>query len=48
MGSLAGLGLADERYGFGHRYGGVDSPEFLARNPNGTVPVVRDDDGEPL
>ncbi len=42
------LGLAHERYDFGHRYGGVDTPEFLAMNPNGLVPVVRDGDGEPL
>ena len=48
MWSIAELGLAHERYDFGHRYGGVDTPEFLAMNPNGTVPVVRDDDGEPL
>jgi glutathione S-transferase len=48
MWSIAELGLAHERYDFGHRYGGVDSPEFLAMNPNGTVPVVRDNDGEPL
>ena len=29
-------------------YGGLDTPEFLAMNPNGTIPVLRDDDGEPL
>jgi glutathione S-transferase len=48
MWSIAELGLPYERYDFGHRYGGVDTPEFLAMNPNGTVPVVRDGDGEPL
>jgi glutathione S-transferase len=48
MWSIAELGLPYERYDFGHRYGGVDTAEFLAMNPNGTVPVVRDGDGEPL
>jgi glutathione S-transferase len=42
------LGLAYRRHDVGHKYGGNDTPEFLAMNPNGTVPVVRDDDGEPL
>jgi glutathione S-transferase len=48
MWAIGELGLACERYDFGHRFGGVDSPEFLAMYPNGTVPVVRDDDGAPL
>ncbi len=42
------LGLAYKRYDVGHRYGGNDTPEFLSMNPNGTVPVVRDGDDEPL
>ena len=42
------LGLPYERHDAGHRYGGTDTPEFLAMNPNGTVPVLRDGDGEPL
>ena len=48
MWAIGELGLPYERYDFGHRFGGVDRPEFLAMNPNGTVPVVRDDDGAPL
>jgi glutathione S-transferase len=48
MWSAAELGLACERYDCGHRYGGLNTPEFLAMNPNGTIPVLRDDDGEPL
>jgi len=36
------------RHDVGHTYGGNDTPAFLAMNPNGTVPVVRDDGGEPL
>lgn len=39
------LGLAYERHDVGHRFGGNDTPEFLAMNPNGTVPVLRDEDG---
>lgn len=42
------LGLPYVRHDVGHRYGGNDTPEFLTMNPNGKVPVVRDDDGEPL
>ena len=48
MWSIGELGLAYERYDCGHRYGGLDTPEFLSMNPNGLIPVVRDDDGEPL
>ena len=48
MWSIAEMGLAYERYDVGHRFGGLDTPEYLAMNPNGTIPVVRDDDGEPL
>jgi glutathione S-transferase len=42
------LGLAYQRHDAGHHYGGTDTPEFLAMNPNGTVPVLRDSEGEPL
>ena len=48
MWTVAELGLAYERYDLGHRFGGLNTPEFLAMNPNGTIPVVRDDDGEPI
>ncbi|RBP08595.1 glutathione S-transferase [Roseiarcus fermentans] len=48
MWTVAELGLPYERYDFGHRFGGVDTPEFTAMNPNRTVPVLRDGDGEPL
>lgn len=42
------LGLPYERFDVGHTYGGNDTQEFLAMNPNGTVPVIRDGDGQPL
>lgn len=42
------LNLPYERYDIGHLYGGNDTPEFLAMNPNGTVPVIRDGEGEAL
>ena len=48
MWAIGELGLAYERHDVGHRYGGNDTAEFLAMNPNGTVPVLRDGDGEPL
>ena len=37
------LGLAYEREDIGRQFGGNDTPEFLALNPNGTVPVIVED-----
>ena len=48
MWTVAELDLPYERYHFGHRFGGLDTSEFLAMDPNGLVPVLRDGDGEPL
>lgn len=48
MWCIGELGLDYERHDAGHRYGVVDTPAFLAMNPNGTVPVLRDGDGDPL
>lgn len=48
MWCIGELGLPYERQDIGHRFGGNDTPEFLAMNPNGTVPVLRDGDSEPL
>ena len=42
------LGLAFQRHDIGHKYGDQDTPDFLAMNPNSTVPVLMDGDGEPL
>ncbi len=48
MWCIGELGLAYERHDAGHIYGVVDTPAFRAMNPNGTVPVLRDGDDEPL
>lgn len=48
MWGVGELGLPYERRDAGFRYGVVDTPEFLAMNPMGLVPVIRDGDGPPL
>jgi glutathione S-transferase len=37
------LGLDYERVDVGGKFGGNDTPEYLAMNPNGLVPVIEDD-----
>lgn len=37
---VAELGVAHEHVELGGRFGGLDAPEFLAKNPHGTVPVI--------
>lgn len=44
MWALAELGLKYERLDYGHSYGGNDTPDYLAMNPNGLVPTFRDGD----
>lgn len=44
MWTIAELGLTAERIDVGFGFGGNDTPEFLAMNPNGLVPVL--DDGQ--
>ena len=44
MWCIGELGLEYKRHDIGHRFGGNDSEEFLALNPNGTVPVLQDGD----
>lgn len=48
MWCIGELGLPYERHDAGHRYGGTDTLGFLAMNPNGTVPVLRDGAREPI
>lgn len=44
MWAIAELGLEHRRLDVGHAFGGNDTPEFLAMNPNGLVPVIQDGD----
>lgn len=44
MWALAEIGLDYERLDYGHSFGGNDTPEYLAMNPNGLIPVMRDGD----
>lgn len=41
------LGIGHERYDAGLQFGVNHTPEFLAMNPNGLVPVITDD-GDPI
>lgn len=44
MWTLAEIGLEHERLDYGHGFGGNDTPEYLAMNPNGLIPTLRDGD----
>ena len=48
MWGIAELGLEYHRHDVGHRFGGTDTDEFRAMNPNRTVPVLQDGEEEPL
>src|SRR3954453_16974387 len=37
------LGLAYQRHDVGGRFGGVDTPRYLALNPVGLIPTIEDD-----
>lgn len=41
---VAELGLPHTRKDFGGSFGGTDTPDFLAMNPMGRVPVIQDED----
>lgn len=42
--ALEELGLGYEHIPLGGKYGGNDAPQYLAMNPNGLVPTLRDGD----
>ena len=46
--ALDELGLAYNRLDAGYIYGIVDTPAFLAMNPNGRIPVLIDDGSAPI
>lgn len=48
MWAIGELGLPYERNDVGFIYGGNGTAEFLAMNPNGTVPVLKDGDKEAI
>ena len=48
MWCIGELGLAYQRVEAGHVHGVTGTTAFLAMNPNGTVPVLRDDAHEPI
>lgn len=48
MWCIAELDLPFERIDAGLMYGVTDTPEYLAMNPNGTVPTIIDGDNPPL
>lgn len=41
--TLGELGLEYQRHNVGGSFGGLDTPEMLARNPNAVVPTLEDD-----
>jgi glutathione S-transferase len=43
--TLAELGVEHERIDAGHGFGVTNTPEYLAKNPNGTVPTLEEPDG---
>lgn len=44
MWAVAELGLEHERIDWGGAFGGNDDPEYRAMNPNGLIPVMKDED----
>ena len=44
MWTAAELGLEVDRKDVGGAFGGLDTPEYLAMNPNGRIPTIQDGD----
>lgn len=45
MWAVGELGLEVDRVDIGGPFGGNDQPDYLAKNPNGLVPTLEEDDG---
>lgn len=45
MWAIGELGLEHERIDVGGSFGGLDAPDFAAKNPNRLIPVIKDGDG---
>lgn len=48
MWAIGELGLEYKRHDIGHVFGGNDTADYLAMNPHGKVPMIRDGDGPPI
>jgi glutathione S-transferase len=48
MWCIGELGLNYQRVDVGHHFGGTDTDEFFKLNPNRTIPVLKDGEGEPI
>ena len=48
MWTIAELGLTAKRLDYGHVFGGLDTPEYLAMNPHGRIPVLVDGEDAPI
>ena len=48
MWCIGELGLEYRRIDAGHRFGGLDTPEFKKLNPNRTIPVIQEEGQSPL
>jgi glutathione S-transferase len=45
MWAVGELGLEHERIDWGGKFGGNDDPEYRAKNPNGRLPTLEEEDG---
>lgn len=48
MWCIGELGIPHQRIDAGFTYGVTDTDDYIAMNPNGTVPTIRDGDNDPL